>query len=215
MLAISELTIRIAGRLLIDQASVTVPTGARAGLVGRNGSGKTTLFRAIGGDLTPDTGSITIPRGLRLGQVAQEAPGTEESLIDIVLAADIERAELMAAAESESDPHKIADIHTRLADIDAHAGEARAASILAGLGFDDAAQKRPVGRMPNDRRSGSFSESGPTAAELTSHEVWAVNALHGIRTVTSINGVALPSPVPQRLAWFREALDRTWEAIEG
>ena len=144
MLAISELTIRIAGRLLIDQASVTVPTGARAGLVGRNGSGKTTLFRAIGGDLTPDTGSITIPRGLRLGQVAQEAPGTEESLIDIVLAADIERAELMAAAESESDPHKIADIHTRLADIDAHAGEARAASILAGLGFDDAAQKRPA-----------------------------------------------------------------------
>lgn len=90
----------------------------------------------------------------------------------------------------------------------------RVASVTEAL-LRDAAQKRPVGRMPNDRRSGSFSESGPTAAELTSHEVWAVNALHGIRTVTSINGVALPSPVPQRLAWFREALDRTWEAIEG
>ncbi|MCA8972938.1 MAG: ABC-F family ATP-binding cassette domain-containing protein, partial [Planctomycetes bacterium] len=140
MLAISDLTIRIAGRLLIDHASATVPSGARAGLIGRNGSGKTTLFRAIGGDLAPDTGSITIPKGLRLGQVAQEAPGTDEALIDIVLAADTERAGLLAAAESEADAHKIADIHARLNDIDAHSGEARAATILAGLGFDEAAQ---------------------------------------------------------------------------
>ncbi len=144
MLAISELTIRIAGRLLIDQASVTVPSGARAGLVGRNGSGKTTLFRAITGELAPDNGSIAIPKDLRIGQVAQEAPGTEDSLIDIVLAADTERANLLTAADRETDPHRIADIHTRLADIDAHAGEARAATILAGLGFDETAQKRPA-----------------------------------------------------------------------
>jgi ATP-binding cassette subfamily F protein 3 len=144
MLAINDLTLRIAGRTLLDHATVTVPSGARAGLVGRNGTGKTTLFRAITGDLQPDTGSIAIPKGLRIGQVAQEAPGTEDSLIDIVLAADTERADLMARADTETDAMEIAHIHMRLSDIDAHSGEARAASILSGLGFDADAQKRPA-----------------------------------------------------------------------
>ncbi|GIL03240.1 MAG: glycosyl transferase family 1 [Alphaproteobacteria bacterium] len=144
MLAISDLTIRIAGRPLIEGTSVAVPSGARAGLVGRNGSGKTTLFRAISGEITPDAGQIVIPRGLRIGQVAQEAPGSDDSLIDIVLAADTERMRLMTAAGTETDPHAIADIHARLADIDAHSGEARAAAILAGLGFDADAQQRPA-----------------------------------------------------------------------
>ena len=144
MLTITDLTLRIAGRTLLDNASVTVPSGARAGLVGRNGTGKTTLFRAITGDLQSDTGSVAIPKGLRLGQVAQEAPGTEDSLIDIVLAADTERAELLERAETETDPNEIGEIHMRLVDIDAHSGEARAASILSGLGFDADAQLRPA-----------------------------------------------------------------------
>ena len=144
MIQISDLTLRIAGRNLIENASATIPTGARAGLVGRNGTGKSTLFRAITGEMAGDTGEITIPRGLRIGQVAQEAPGTEDALIDIVLAADTERADLLARAETETSGEKIAEIHTRLADIDAHSAEARAASILAGLGFDEEAQQRPA-----------------------------------------------------------------------
>jgi len=144
MLAFSDLTIRVAGRPLIELASATLPSGSRTGLVGRNGSGKTTLFKAITGELTPDTGEINIPKGLRIGQVAQEAPGTQDSLIDIVLAADLERAKLLAAAETEEDPNAIAEIHMRLADIDAHSGEARAAAILSGLGFDTEAQGRPA-----------------------------------------------------------------------
>ncbi len=144
MLSITDLTLRIAGRTLLDSATVTIPSGARAGLVGRNGTGKTTLFKAITGDLVPDTGHVTIPKGLRIGQVAQEAPGTEDSLIDIVLAADEERASLMSRADTETDAMEIAEIHMRLADIDAHSGEARAASILAGLGFDADAQQRPA-----------------------------------------------------------------------
>ncbi|MER0237965.1 ABC-F family ATP-binding cassette domain-containing protein [Fulvimarina sp. MAC8] len=144
MLQINDLSARVAGRLLIDHASLTLPTGTKAGLVGRNGAGKSTLFRVITGDLASESGSVSMPSGMSVGQVAQEAPGTEDSLIDIVLAADTERAHLMAAAETETDPHKIADIHTRLFDIDAHSAEARAASILAGLGFDDVAQARPA-----------------------------------------------------------------------
>ena len=144
MLTLTDLSIRVAGRLLLDHASLSLPAGAKAGLVGRNGTGKTTLFRAITGEQPTETGSISLPRNVRIGQVAQEAPGTDEPLIDIVLAADTERASLMAEADTATDPNRIAEIHTRLADIDAHTAEARAATILAGLGFDAEAQQRPA-----------------------------------------------------------------------
>jgi ATP-binding cassette, subfamily F, member 3 len=144
MLILNDLSLRIAGRLLLDHASLTLPAGSKAGLVGRNGTGKTTLFRAISGELSPETGTISFPKNTRIGQVAQEAPGTDEPLIDIVLKADTERAALLAEEKTASDPHRIAEIHTRLSDIDAHSAEARAATILAGLGFDPEAQKRPA-----------------------------------------------------------------------
>ncbi|WP_292894387.1 MULTISPECIES: ABC-F family ATP-binding cassette domain-containing protein [unclassified Nitratireductor] len=144
MLTISNLSLRIAGRLLIDQASLTLPAGTKAGLVGRNGTGKTTLFRAITGDLVSESGTVSVPKGTRIGQVAQEAPGTDEPLIDIVLRADTEREALLTEANTATDAHRIAEIQTRLTDIDAHSAEARAASILSGLGFDADAQKRPA-----------------------------------------------------------------------
>ncbi|KQV63958.1 ABC-F family ATP-binding cassette domain-containing protein [Rhizobium sp. Root1220] len=144
MITITDVSARIAGRLLLDHASVSLPAGTKAGLVGRNGAGKSTLFRIITGDLGSETGSISIPKNTRIGQVAQEAPGTEDALIEIVLAADKERAALVAEAETAIDAHRIADIQMRLVDIDAHSAEARAASILAGLGFDQDAQSRPA-----------------------------------------------------------------------
>ncbi|CAM5396665.1 ATP-binding cassette subfamily F protein 3 [Aquamicrobium terrae] len=144
MLIINDLSLRIAGRLLLDHASLTLPAGTKAGLVGRNGTGKTTLFRAITGDLSAETGSVSLPKSTRIGQVAQEAPGTEEPLIEIVLKADKERTALLEEEKTATDPHRIAEIHIRLADIDAHSAEARAATILAGLGFDEEAQKRPA-----------------------------------------------------------------------
>ncbi|MBA5776859.1 ABC-F family ATP-binding cassette domain-containing protein [Stappia sp. F7233] len=143
MLQITDLTYRIAGRTLIDHASVTMPSGSKTGLVGRNGAGKSTLFRLITGEAAPESGEILMPKNIRIGQVAQEAPGTEVSLIDTVLAADTERTALLAEAETAQDPHRIAEIHTRLADIGAHTAEARAATILSGLGFDAEAQQRP------------------------------------------------------------------------
>ena len=144
MLILDDISIRIAGRLLLDHASLTLPSGSKAGFVGRNGTGKTTLFKAICGDMPTETGSIAFPKGTRIGQVAQEAPGTEEALIEIVLKADTERLALLAEAETATDGNRIADIQMRLADIDAHSAEARAATILAGLGFDADAQQRPA-----------------------------------------------------------------------
>jgi ATP-binding cassette subfamily F protein 3 len=144
MITISELSTRIAGRLLLDHASVSLPSGTKAGLVGRNGAGKSTLFKILVGELAPESGGISIPKQARIGQVAQEAPSTDESLIEIVLAADKERASLMAESETATDPHRISEIQIRLADIDAYSAEARAASILAGLGFDEEAQQQPA-----------------------------------------------------------------------
>jgi len=143
MLAIDNLTIRIAGREILSGASANLPGGRRIGLVGRNGAGKSTLLKAITGELAADGGAVSWPRGWKIGGVAQEAPGGPESLVETVLAADTERARLMQAAESESSPHELGEVYDRLLAIDAYSGPARAASILAGLGFSDAEQQRP------------------------------------------------------------------------
>jgi ATP-binding cassette subfamily F protein 3 len=142
MLHINDLTYRLGDRLLIDRATVAIPTGGRVGLVGRNGAGKSTLFRIIRGELSPETGAIAMTRNARVGSVEQEAPGGAQTLIDFVLDADVERRALLAEAEHAGEPTRIAEIQTRLADIVAHAAPARAARILAGLGFDEAAQGR-------------------------------------------------------------------------
>lgn len=143
MLKIEDITYNVEGRPLFEGASATIPTGHKVGLVGRNGAGKTTLFRLIRGELALEGGAITLPQRARIGGVAQEVPSSETSLLDTVLAADTERAGLMAEAETATDPHRIAEIQARLADIEAWSAEGRAASILKGLGFDADQQLMP------------------------------------------------------------------------
>ncbi|MFV0360623.1 ABC-F family ATP-binding cassette domain-containing protein [Tropicimonas sp.] len=143
MLKLSDISYSVEGRPLIEHASAVIPTGHKVGLVGRNGTGKTTLFRLIRGELALETGTIEVPRGARIGGVAQEVPGNEVSLLDTVLAADTERATLLAEAETATAPARIAEVQMRLADIDAWSGEARAASILRGLGFAPDEQALP------------------------------------------------------------------------
>jgi ATP-binding cassette subfamily F protein 3 len=142
MLHINDLTFHIEGKRIFDAATAGIPTGHKVGLVGRNGAGKSTLLRLITGESHPDDGSITMTRGARIGYVAQEAPGGDKSLIAWVLEADTERAALLAEAETATDANRIGEIQVRLMDIDAHSAPARAATILSGLGFDEAAQQR-------------------------------------------------------------------------
>ncbi len=143
MLRIKDISYSVEGRPLLVDASATIPAGHKVGVVGANGTGKTTLFRLIRGELTLDGGSIELPERAKVGGVAQEVPSSETSLIDTVLSADVERAALMAEADTATDPARIADIQTRLTDIDAWSAEARGSAILKGLGFNDEQQKMP------------------------------------------------------------------------
>ena len=143
MLRISDISYSVEGRPLLVGASATIPAGHKVGLVGRNGTGKTTLFKLIRGELVLEGGDISLPSRARIGGVAQEVPSSSTSLLNTVLEADTERTELLAEAEVATDPTRISDIQTRLADIDAWSAEGRASTILKGLGFDAEAQLRP------------------------------------------------------------------------
>ncbi len=144
MLRLDKITLRIAGRPLLSEASATLSRGQRVGLVGPNGAGKTSLLRLIQGQLQPDAGSLQLTGGWRIGHLAQEPPGGERALIDIVLSADEERSRLLAEADNCEDPDRLAEIHERLRNIGADSAPARAARILAGLGFSTADQRRPA-----------------------------------------------------------------------
>ena len=144
MLTLSDIVVRLGGRTILDGATAALPPRARIGLVGRNGAGKTTLVKVVAGQLEPDAGELRMPRGSRIGYVAQEAPAGSATPFETVLAADSERASLLAEAEHSSDPDRLGELHERLNAIDAHSAPARAARILVGLGFDEEAQHRPL-----------------------------------------------------------------------
>jgi len=143
LLTVSAATIRLGGRSLLDGADLAVDPGRRIGLVGRNGAGKSTLLRAIAKQQSLDGGDIRLAARARLATVAQEAPSGEACLLDTVLQGDPERLALLAEADT-ADPSRLAEIHDRLRAIGADAAPARAAAILAGLGFDEPAQRRSV-----------------------------------------------------------------------
>ncbi|MXP27179.1 ATP-binding cassette domain-containing protein [Altererythrobacter indicus] len=144
MLTINSITVRLGGRTILDKASASIPPNGRVGMVGRNGAGKSTLMKALIGQIDPDEGSIDVPRRAKLGYIAQEAPAGDSTPFETVLAADIERAELMAELECDPDLNRMGDIHERLLAIDAYSAPARAARILVGLGFDEGMQQQKL-----------------------------------------------------------------------
>ncbi len=144
MLQITDVTVRLGGRIILDRATAALPPRSRVGLIGRNGAGKSTLMKAIIGQIDPDEGSIEMPRRSRLGYIAQEAPSGTSTPFDKVLEADVERTALLIEADDHSDLDRLGDVHDRLLAIDAYGAPSRAARILSGLGFDEEAQNQPL-----------------------------------------------------------------------
>jgi ATP-binding cassette subfamily F protein 3 len=163
MLTINGITVRLGGRAILDRATAAIPPGGKVGLIGRNGAGKSTLMKVIVGQLEADEGEIEMPRRTRLGYIAQEAPGGTATPFETVLAADVERAQLMAEADHCTDAHRLGDIHDRLLAIDAYSAPGRAGRILLGLGFDEEMQGLPL-----DSYSGGWKMRVALAALLFS-----------------------------------------------
>ncbi|MES2002509.1 MAG: ABC-F family ATP-binding cassette domain-containing protein [Pseudomonadota bacterium] len=163
MLNINGITVRLGGRKILDRATATIPAGARVGLIGRNGAGKSTLMKVIIGQLEADEGDIEMPRRTRLGYIAQDAPSGTATPFETVLAADKERAALLAEAENCADHDRLGHVYDRLLAIDAYTADARAARILLGLGFDEAMQGQPL-----DSYSGGWKMRVALAALLFS-----------------------------------------------
>ena len=144
MITINDITVRLGGNTILDGASASIPPGTRAGIVGRNGAGKSTLMKVLIGEIEPDNGSIDLPRRARLGYIAQEAPDGAQTPFDTVLAADVERTELLEEAETCTDPDRLGDVYERLLAIDAYTAPSRASRILMGLGFDEEMQAQSL-----------------------------------------------------------------------
>lgn len=144
MLGINGITVRLGGRTILDGATAAVPPGGRVGLIGRNGAGKSTLMKVMIGTIDPDEGSIDMPKATRLGYIAQDAPSGTSTPAETVLAADVERADLMVEAESCTDPDRLGEVYDRLLAIDAYSAPSRVARILTGLGFDEEMQNQPL-----------------------------------------------------------------------
>ena len=164
MLNLNAITVRLGGRTILDRAAAALPPRSRVGLIGRNGAGKSTLMKVMIGQIDPDEGSCDMPRDTRLGYIAQEAPSGTATPFDTVLAADTERAALMAESETTEDPDRLGHIYERLTAIDAYSAPARAARILVGLGFDEEMQGRPL-----DSYSGGWKMRVALAALLFSN----------------------------------------------
>ena len=141
------MTLARGSRRLIEDASLQVHAGWRLGVVGANGSGKSSLFALLRGELHAETGECDVPRDWRIASVAQETPPLAQPALEFVLDGDeelraVERS--IAAADAAHDGHRLAELHARLESIDGYAARARAAGLLAGLGFAPGDLERPV-----------------------------------------------------------------------
>ena len=143
MLQITNLVFDAYGRRFFDGATLSLPPGTKAGLVGLNGVGKSTLFKLILGELQPGGGDISMPKSWRVASVDQEIAASPVHLIDEVLALDVRRADLLKALET-ADPMHQAEIHHDLYAIGADRAPSKAAEILSGLGFSTADLTRPI-----------------------------------------------------------------------
>lgn len=147
MIIFSSIQIRRGVNLLLDKASAKINPGQKVGLVGKNGSGKSTLFSLIKSEISTDAGEVSLPSQWQLSWVDQETPALDISAIDYVIDGDREYRSLekqLAIANEKNDGNEIALLHSKLEDIDGWSIQARAATLLDGLGFSQEQIYLPV-----------------------------------------------------------------------
>ena len=143
MIDLNDITIRICGKTLLENASAHIPDNKKVGLIGHNGCGKSTLFRAILNEQSIETGTISYPTNSRIAHMRQEMNDTDVSPLNYLLSADKERTELLNRLQNAPET-QLAEIYERLSAIEADTAEARACQILKGLGFKDTDFHRPL-----------------------------------------------------------------------
>ena len=147
MIQFRNLTLARGARELITDASLQIHPGWRVGLTGANGSGKSSVFALLRGELHAERGDCDIPAAWRIATVAQETPALDTAAIEYVLDGDTELRALermLADAETAHAGEQLAELHARMEDIGGWSARARAAALLAGLGFANAEFERPV-----------------------------------------------------------------------
>lgn len=144
MLNIQNLSYHLGARQLFRGASLQLFHGQRLGLVGVNGCGKSTLLRLIRGEAQPDGGDISLYAGITIASVAQEIDTSARPALDFVLDGDIELRELEAVLGQERHDAAYFQAQSRFEAIDGYGAPARAAQLLAGLGFAPEQMQAPV-----------------------------------------------------------------------
>lgn len=147
MISIRGMALMRGGNVLLQNTDITIFPGHHVGVVGRNGTGKSSLFALLRGELQVEQGECDVPKQWRIASVKQETPGLDQAALDYVLDGDTELRALedqLKQAEEQDDGHAIGRLHDQLATIGAYEAPARAASLLAGLGFSDEQFQQPV-----------------------------------------------------------------------
>ena len=148
MIKLSNVSLQLGGKTLLDQASVTINPGERIAVIGANGTGKTTLFKVLQGELGLDSGDCQVPLGWRLSHMAQEITEVKRSALDFVLDGDHHLRALehhLLVAQQAGDDHAVADALGALDNYHAFNKRHQAEQLLAGLGFAEEAFDNPVG----------------------------------------------------------------------
>ena len=147
MIQFSNVSLMRGSKVLLRDANAVVYPGHKAGLIGANGCGKSTLFALIRGELHTEQGDFHIPKNWQIVSVAQETPAVERSALDYVIDGDKQYRKLqsqLALAEQAHNGEQIAHLHGSLEQVGAYDIDARAAIILAGLGFANGVMKNSV-----------------------------------------------------------------------